>query len=926
MSAIHSWLWRSKENLDSPFHTVVLVFLVATLSYLSMVLGSGMSIPPHNVSPLWPTNAVVLVVLLAVPRRLWPILITTAYSVVGFLHVLRAPITVSLWLTLGNAVEVIVAAFGVRYFFKSVPRLNSTKSLAQYSLIAAGLAPCAGAFIGALAARPGSYYWLHWKMWFLSDGLALFTLPPAVWGLVHLVSSLGRKSRLYYLELVTLTAVLILFGYATLVASGRSSPQALLYPLVPLLLWSAFRFGSGGTSISVLVVSVLSIWGAVHGRGPFTEQGPIDSVLSLQLFLLFTASPFMVLAVLVEQHKQDEQALRESENRLRVAAEVGRMYAWEWDPSTDSVLRSADCVSILGLAAAAPEGSAKDYFTSIQPDDRAHLWSLVNALTPAAPVYRTQYRRFHPGGALQWLEESGCATFDGNGRMVRLVGMTADITDRKQVEHKLRDSQDQLAGIVGSAMDAIIAIDEEQRVVLFNTAAEKMFGCAQGEAVGTAIDRFIPQRFRSVHGAHVRRFGESGVTARTMGTLGALWAVRMNGQEFPIEASISHLESGGRKLFTVIVRDITERRQAEDAVRESEERFRLVANTAPVMIWTAGPDKLCNYFNQPWLDFTGRSIEAELGNGWAEMVHPEDFQRCLDTYQGAFDRREPFQMQYRLRRHDGEYRWLLDIGVPRLNLDGSFAGYIGSCIDITDRKLAEEAMADMGRRLIEAHEEERTRIARELHDDINQRLALAVIELEQWGQEHSKSGVEIHERIVHVKQRLSDLGKDVQALSHRLHSSKLDYLGLTVAATSFCRELSEQQKVEIDFTHEGMPSRAPKEISICLFRILQEALQNAVKHSGVRHFRVKLEGTSAEIQLTISDHGVGFDQRHALSGRGLGLISMRERLQLVMGDLTIKSGPGRGTTISARAPLAAEQHRTRNGRMKGEDEPSNEDS
>ena len=321
MRAIHSWLRRSKENLDfpspqcdprSPGSCPVLCFHGAGIRNVG---------PPHNVSPLWPTNAVVLIVLLAVPRRLWPILITTAYSVVGLVHVFGAPIAVSLWLTLGNAVELIVAAFGVRYFFKSVPRLNSTKSLAQYSLIAAVLAPFAGAFIGALATTPENY-WLHWRMRFLSDGLALFTLPPAVWGLVHLVSSLGRKSRLYYLELVTLTAVLILFGYATLVASERSTPQALLYPLVPLLLWFAFRFGSGGTSISVLAVSVLSIWGAVHGRGPFTAAGPIDSVLSLQLFLLFTAAPFMVLAVLVEQHEQDEQALRKSEERIRLAVQA----------------------------------------------------------------------------------------------------------------------------------------------------------------------------------------------------------------------------------------------------------------------------------------------------------------------------------------------------------------------------------------------------------------------------------------------------------------------------------------------------------------------------------------------------------------------------------------------------------------------------
>jgi PAS domain S-box-containing protein len=138
--------------------------------------------------------------------------------------------------------------------------------------------------------------------------------------------------------------------------------------------------------------------------------------------------------------------------------------------------------------------------------------------------------------------------------------------------------------------------------------------------------------------------------------------------------------------------DITRRKRMEEALRESEARFRLVSDSAPVMIWMSGTDKLCTYFNKPWLDFAGRSIDQELGNGWTDGVDSEDLQRCLDTYIQAFDRREAFRMEYRLRRHDGEYRWVSDIGVPRFNPDGSFAGYIGSCIDITEQKRAEEQL------------------------------------------------------------------------------------------------------------------------------------------------------------------------------------------------------------------------------------------
>src|SRR6516225_7753651 len=274
-----------------------------------------------------------------------------------------------------------------------------------------------------------------------------------------------------------------------------------------------------------------------------------------------------------------------------------------------------------------------------------------------------------------------------------------NLKEREQLDRRVRESADLLADIIGSAMDAIIATDDAQRIVLFNAAAEKIFACPANEAIGRSVERFIPQRFRAGHSARVRRFDESGVTNRTLYGLGTLWGLRATGEEFPIEASISKVESGGKKLFTAVIRDVTERHRAEEAVRESEQRFRLVADTAPVLMWMSGTDKLCTYFNKRWLDFTGRSMEQELGNGWAEGVHPDDLQRCLDIYTLSFDRLDKFKMEYRLRHHDGEYRWILDIGVPRLNQDGSFAGYIGIGVDVTDRKHAEHALAESEERL-----------------------------------------------------------------------------------------------------------------------------------------------------------------------------------------------------------------------------------
>jgi PAS domain S-box-containing protein len=534
----------------------------------------------------------------------------------------------------------------------------------------------------------------------------------------------------------------------------------------------------------------------------------------------------------------------------------------------------------------------------VHPDDREQVDKSCSHLTSRTPDCQVSYRVLRPDGSVVWLEKSARAFFDNDGNLLRTIGVVADISARKHAE----EARFILAAIVESSDDAIISKNLDGIITSWNAGAERIFGYTEAEAVGQPIAILIPHELLDNDNKDQQRL-RSGGRIQHYETI----RVSKEGKRVDVSLTISPIRDSAGAIVgaSKIARDITERKRAEDALRESEGRFRLVANTAPVLIWMSGPDKLCNYFNQPWLEFTGRSFEAELGNGWAEGVHPEDLDACLETYTNAFDRSQEFKMQYRLRRHDGEYRWVSDSGVPRFNSDGSFAGYIGSCIDVTEHKLAEEALSNVSRKLIEAQERERTRIARELHDDINQRMALLAIELEILKQTLPDSADEIRSRIQHLGKSVTDIGMDIQAISHRLHSSKLEYLGIMPAIAGFCRELSEYQKVEIDFRHANVPPALPQEVSLCLFRVLQQALQNGVKHSGSRSFKVELRGVSDEIQLTVSDAGVGFESKLAMNGEGLGLISMRERLHLVKGEISIESQPNCGTTVVARVPLGS---------------------
>jgi PAS domain S-box-containing protein len=484
----------------------------------------------------------------------------------------------------------------------------------------------------------------------------------------------------------------------------------------------------------------------------------------------------------ITDRKRNEEALRKSEERFRLAAQTGKMYAYEWDVATDMVMRSTENVGVLGFSDQAKHVTRQQLVARVHPDDRALFVGSVDQVTRENPTTHIGYRMSRPDGSVVWLEKNARGFFDEEGKLLRMVGMVADITERKRAEEALQDSEDKLRLLLDSTAESIYGIDLEHHCTFCNRACLRALGYER-------IDEVLGKNMHEL-----------------------MHHTRPDGTLFPVEEC---------RVHQVI--------RTGEGVHADDE-----------VLWRAN----------------GTSFPAEY---W------------------SYPQRKGQEV----------------------------VGAVVAFVDITEHKLAEAALANVSRRLIEAQEHERTRIARELHDDIGQRLALLTIELERFQEDSPDLPVEAHSRMGELQKQTSEIATDIQTLSHELHSAKLEYLGIAAAMRGFCKEFGEQQNVEIDFKIPDLPSPLSPDISLCLFRVLQEALHNSAKHSGVRHVDVRLWGASDEIHLAVSDSGAGFDNEATKERRGLGLISMEERLKLVKGTLSIESQPKRGTTIHARVPLSS---------------------
>jgi len=502
---------------------------------------------------------------------------------------------------------------------------------------------------------------------------------------------------------------------------------------------------------------------------------------------------------------------------------------------------------------------------------------------------------------------------DSTGRTVGISGIARDITERKLAEEVLRTSEERLRMGQWAAHIGTFDLNIRTGVDIWTPETEALYGLPPGGFGGTltAFENLIhpDDRERVIELTHeLMRTGQPAEGEwRVVWPDGSVHWIAGRGQVFMDE-------SGEPSRMLGVNMDITERKLADEALLEvnrtleaqsallqsREELLKIFVKHVPVAVamldrdmrYLQVSDRWCADYSLESSQILGRShyeVFPDLPERW-EQIHRRGLAgETLRAEEDHWDRESGTSWS----------RWEVR---PWQNLEGVPGGILIFSEDITHRKQAEEALLGMSRKLIEAQEQERSRIGRELHDDICQRLALVALEL---GQLHENSVIlsDVRSRMGELEKQISEIATDIQSLSHELHSAKLQYLGIAAAMRGFCREFAEQQELEIDFKAHDLPSPLSPDISLCLFRVLQEALHNSAKHSGVQQFEVRLWGTTDEIHLTVKDSGAGFDREASKENRGLGLISMEERLKLVKGTLSIDSQPKRGTTIDARVPL-----------------------
>lgn len=643
--------------------------------------------------------------------------------------------------------------------------------------------------------------------------------------------------------------------------------------------------------------------------------------------------------------------VRRQRNRIRLAIaereHVGKELR-EWERRFRDLLESAQLVAII-IYLDGGVSFCNDYALSITGRRREDVIG-HDAKEILDPDYLLQVRKaiesseagshilpFSEGplltksGERRWIQWTGTVLRDTAGRAVGFAGLGEDVTElrRLRTEAAIRESEERFRAIFQDAAVGVVQTDLNGVLTLVNKSYCAIIGYRQEELIGKKFQDLTHPDDVEPQLEQLRRLVAGELPFVSMEKR----YIRKDGCDtwVRVHSSVVRDEDGRPKHFVEVVEGIDERKKAEAALSESEERFRNMADTAGVMIWVSGTDKKCTFFNKAWLTFTGRTMDEELGDRWATGVHPEDMDRCLATYVSAFDARRAFRMEYRLRSADGTYRWIFDEGVPRFGSDGVFAGYVGSCVDISDSKRAQaEALA---RQKLESLGVLAGGIAHDFNNLLGSILADSELALSELSR-----GERVRDELVRINavgMRAAEIVREllVYAGNEKGAFEPIDLSALVEEMLQLLKvSISKRAILNIDLP-AGLPSVRANAAQIR--QVVMNLVTNASDALGLDSGRITVATSRARIsrqsalhhdfdlpdgdylRLQIADTGLGMTQEvlakifdpyfsTKATGHGLGLAAVQGIVRGHGGAIRVTSAPGRGTAFEILLPAAIE--------------------
>jgi two-component system sensor histidine kinase UhpB len=492
-----------------------------------------------------------------------------------------------------------------------------------------------------------------------------------------------------------------------------------------------------------------------------------------------------------------------------------------------------------------------------------------------------------------------------------VLAAIVDITERRRLEERFRQ-------VVEAAPNAMVMVDRRGRIVLVNAQTEKLFGYDREQLFGKSIETLVPERFRAAHQGFRTAYLED-LKPRLMGTGRDLYGRRQDRSEFPVEIGLNPVRTSDESFVLAAIVDITERKRAEMALKESEERFHLAVRGASAGLWDWNLQTGVVYLSPHFKEILGYEPNELPNDSQAvtDATHPDDIERVKTALTAHLEQKRPYDIEYRILTKSGEYRWINARGQALWNPSGEAYRMVGWIIDVTERRLADKALREsreelkrLSANIQRAREEEKTRIARELHDDLGQQLAALKIECAR--NDNRVEGVDSLEpggNISNIYALIDQLVVSVRRIATDLRPAMLDDLGLLPAIEWFVERFSSRHGILVVQHIDAEDIGFNYDSATAVFRIVQEALTNVARHSGATKVTLEIARREENCIVRIVDNGRGCPSDARPAPNSFGLVGIRERVSALRGKLKVQTAPDQGFAITISLPLASVEAR-----------------